>query len=314
MIPMKHTTVRQLTSLLSIVFLRLILFLLILSMKVTKHAQYIYQDQQFRDHLRRFGIVHLPGAIKMELLHKALYRVNFDIGQADSGIRISEVARANYHPNSTELLNLHYKSALPHLFELVLGVKEYVPLYGYAQVPIRFPDDLCNLGKGDRGDRRDREFDWDEQRRGWHIDNIPPSTSDRHDSSPINNFDATVVVLLSDTHGKYSGELVTYPGSHRILSSLLQQDKSLFHDLHTKGLNALPRHEKSDEILGSKPYHCLGKAGDVFILNYMNAHLPTCNLSPHIRYAAFFRIQGAAFPGFVEMPESMFDPLLHWKI
>jgi hypothetical protein len=82
---------------------------------------------------------------------------------------------------------------------------------------------------------------------------------------------------------------------------------------------AYPKNSKRDEVLGKDVYHCLGKAGDVFILNYMNAHLPNCNLSPFIRSAAFFRLMGGTFPAdlmihFTEKPESMFDPLLHWHI
>lgn len=235
--------------------------------------------------------------------------MNFDVGQFHKDLHYEGAARAGYTVNTSDVLNLHYKSVLPNLLELVLGPKEYSPFSGFSQVPIRFPGDLCD------GD--ERGFDPIYERQNWHIDSIARIEGIGH-ATEIKNFDTTIVILLSDTHGKNSGELATFPGSHLILSSLFRRDKQLIQQLKADGLAALPRHEKSDAILGTKPYHCLGKVGDMFILNYMNAHFPTCNLSPYIRYAAFFRFTGPAFPPdsvpHEERPESMFNPLIHWRI
>ena len=41
--------------------------------------------------------------------------------------------------------------------------------------------------------------------------------------------------------------------------------------------------------------HCVGHVGDVFIANYLTAHLIAPNASPEIRYAVYFRLKGEHF-------------------
>lgn len=284
------------------------------------HAQKIYNDTIFREYLKTYGVVHIPNAIRPEYVHRALKYVNYDIGQFHNDLKLDAASRGRYHSSHADIMNIYYKSFLPRLFEMILGPrdKNYMPLDDMAQLPIRFPDDLCE--NSEETDILQKESGFENQRKKWHVDNIAHIGDQGHHES-ILNFDATIVILLSDSHHKLSGELVTYPGSHRILGSYMKSNSSIYKNMHYIGLDALPRYDKSDAVLGSKPYHCLGKAGDVFILNYMNAHTPTCNLSPYIRYAAFFRLVGSEYPKelvhkheFKEIPTSMMNPLLHWKI
>ena len=48
-------------------------------------------------------------------------------------------------------------------------------------------------------------------------------------------------------------------------------------------------------VLGERlhVHRCTGRAGDVFLANYMTAHLIAPNTSPNTRYAMYFRIKSA---------------------
>lgn len=267
-------------------------------MVAEKHAKFIYNDPEFREFLKNYGVVHIPAAIGIDLIHHALYEANYKVGQLDPAISAKNSNRAQFHSTDSKMQNLYHKTFLPELMHSLVGVSR--PMYEGPQIPIRFPDDLC-------------EKNWTVRRRDWHIDNIA-HTGDGGHYKKIYNFDATVSVILSDNHGRNSGELVTYLGSHRILGKYFSENRSMYEDIHKIGLDALPRGEQTDEVFGSKPYHCLGRAGDIFILNYMNAHLPNCNDSPYIRYAAYFRFGNFPNGVIAERSEEFHNPLKAWHL
>ena len=102
-------------------------------------------------------------------------------------------------------------------------------------------------------------------------------------------------------------------GSHLKLAEYLSQDDRL-EKLAVHGHTALPTGEKTDALLGTEVVHCTGRAGDVFIANYLTAHLVAPNVSPNIRYAVYFRIRGPSFEGLSENRQSMLNPLMNWKL
>lgn len=183
-----------------------------------------------------------------------------------------------------EVLDLFNKSFLKHLFGHILGKKRSRYEMAIGNIYPRFPGDYCT---------RDMN---------WHIDYVDVyNTASGSNMSSIPNFDALVGILLSDSHGKRSGELCTFPSSHRALSNYYTRNPKQFENLHQVGgsygaypMNG-PGSNKRDEVLGTEVYHCLGKAGDVFILNYMNAHFVTCNQSPYIRNNVYFRVWGSTY-------------------
>ena len=102
-------------------------------------------------------------------------------------------------------------------------------------------------------------------------------------------------MLLNDLDEEHSGELCCYPGSHFALAEHLKSTDSTssmtnLEKLYVHGASALPNGPKTDDLFLRPAVHCLGKAGDAFILNFMTAHLIAPNISPHIRYAVYFRI------------------------
>ena len=84
-----------------------------------------------------------------------------------------------------------------------------------------------------------------------------------------------------------------------------------------KGNKALPTGEQTWELFKRPVFHGTGKAGDLFVANYMTAHFIAPNTSPHIRYAVYFRVQGPRFRARVQANknaryESMLDPWCDW--
>jgi hypothetical protein len=157
-------------------------------------------------------------------------------------------------------------------------------------------------------------------RRHWHIDGLPsdfiPGTTDHYGT--IHNFDMLCGVLLSDVHERMSGELCVYPGSHAQLAKHFSEVG--LQGIQTRGNAALPTGAHTDALFagasgGAPPavHHCIGKAGDVFLANYMTAHFVAPNCSADIRYAVYFRVHGPAFGGgAAHQSASMLNPWVHW--
>ena len=270
-------------------------------MIVKKHARLIYNDTTFRESLAKYGIAHVVGAISPELIRKILHDVNKRLRTADrSEYGYYNKGLGNYSFD-TDLPLYHEAfdySLLPHLFTLLLGPMNRPYKSDPLQVTIRLPGMFC--GK-------------DNLTRLWHLDAVGPNQINH--KPRIQNFDALVVILLSDSHGKYSGELSAYPQSHLRLSQWLTPER--LYALRHKGEKALPSGPLSDEIVGTKPFHLLGKAGDIFITNYMVCHYPACNKSPYTRYNLYYRIFGPTSPTRYyskERPQLMFEPIKHWNL
>lgn len=277
----------------------------------TRHAQAIYVDSKFRHSLRHYGVVHIPNAISMPSIHAALKLFNKEIGMLEFAA-VGSPHRSNRDGDKQpEVLDLFNKSFLRHLFERLLGPRDDNYEVTVGQLFPRFPDELCPNGAD------------------WHID-FSDAQAVKQSGYEVLNFDALVLVTLTDSHGIDSGELCTFPSSHQTLSKYYTANPHMFENLHQfGGIKGYP--PEYQDVIGDKAYHCLGKAGDVFILNYMNAHYGNCNSSPYIRNAVYFRVWGSTYPSYCmngnmgKISEntkkspcanrtSMLDPLVHWRI
>lgn len=94
----------------------------------------------------------------------------------------------------------------------------------------------------------------------------------------IRNFTALIGVLLSDLPSGYSGNFTVWPGTHRRYETYFRQ----------QGPQALL--EGMPPIDLPEPLQITGQAGDAVLCHYQLGHGIAGNGSPHIRYAAFFRL------------------------
>eukprot|EP00439_Symbiodinium_sp_Y106_P022339 s799_g2.t1 len=220
------------------------------------------------------------------------------------------ITNAKTFPRRPEITNLVNSSGLPIILRRLLGPRDSGPYrVESGQIALRFPGGMCIK------DTVDSDFqNFERIRQGWHIDGTPssfiPGVTDHW--GKITNFDALLGVLLSDTDANMSGELCCYPGSHMDLAGYFKQNG--LDDVANKGAAGLPTGQKTDSVLQKPPIHCNGKAGDVFLANYMVAHFIAPNTSQDIRYAVYFRIRGPSFDLDPLNKESMLDPLMNWSL
>ena len=128
--------------------------------------------------------------------------------------------------------------------------------------------------------------------------------------------------MRSDVDDAMSGELCVYPGSHTALAQYFNhgsgqgQGGNRLADVRTHGNTSLPTGPRTDELFDCPVHHCIGKAGDLFIANYMTAHFIAPNTAPDIRYAVYFRVSAPAFLAGRDKggmrPESMLEPWCDW--
>ncbi|CAE7703756.1 unnamed protein product [Symbiodinium sp. CCMP2456] len=259
------------------------------------------------ERLRLDGFVHIPNVVPRELVLAARKEINRQLGTATGG---TDQFKAKTFPRRPEITNLVNSSGLPIILRRLLGPRDSGPYrVESGQIALRFPGDMCIK------DSVDSDFqNFERIRQGWHIDGTPssfiPGVTDHW--GKITNFDALVGVLLSDTDANMSGELCCYPGSHMDLAGYFKQNG--VDDVANKGAAGLPTGQKTDSVLRKPPIHCNGKAGDVFLANYMVAHFIAPNTSQDIRYAVYFRIRGPSFDLDPFNKESMLDPLMNWSL
>ena len=256
------------------------------------------------------GFAHLPNAVAPHLVRAALREVNRELG-ASSG---RDTFRAKTFAQRAEVTALFNSSVLPLVMSRLLGPLPSAARYhqGSGQLALRFPGDMCPGSEPDAF----TPASFEALRLGWHIDGLPnnflPGLTDHF--GEIHNFDCLVGVLLEDVVERTSGELCVYPGSHLALAEHFRAT-NLLPRLYSEGNAALPTGPATDRVLQyTAPHHCLGKAGDVYLLNYTTAHFVNANTSPRIRYAVYFRVRGPAFGSSLHNLDGLLHPTAHWRL
>jgi len=285
--------------------------------EAARHAALSRLTPAFCTAFRDQGYCKLESLVPKELVLSARGEINRQLGE---GNKTSDAFKAKTFASHPAILSLVRDSAVPAVLSELLGGDEewYRARLGTGQLALRFPGDMCPAGTkcGPEGAISKAHFDG--IRKGWHIDGCPnqfiPGVTDHF--GKIHNFDMLIGVLLSDTvDKKMAGELVVYPGSHHALASYFKSNRDVLNKLRDKGMEHLPTAQT--DALFKQPVHCTGKAGDVFMANYMTAHLIAPNVSADIRYAVYFRVSGPAFEKTMAQGggnvSAMLDPWSTWK-
>ncbi len=131
-----------------------------------------------------------------------------------------------------------------------------------------------------------------------HIDGMYTPTNGVPEGT-IDNFTALAGVLLSDLPDENAGNFTVWPGSHRR------------HAEYFRGRGPRSLMDGMPKIDLGPPRQITGHAGDAILAHYLLAHGVAPNLSPHIRYACFFRL--TAIDHAPTRWESMCDPWLQWQ-
>ncbi|MBI3554151.1 MAG: phytanoyl-CoA dioxygenase family protein [Elusimicrobia bacterium] len=209
------------------------------------------------------GYTILPGVVGQDKIDEALREINHRLGAGrHQGMDAYADARDYWSEDvdAPALLALIFETPLWGLAESLIG-KGKLTRPNTAQIALRFP--AVNNSHGGPA---------------FHVDGFYSSDNAPHGKG-IDRFTMLAGILLSDAPKKYMGNFTACPGSHR---QLAQYIKSKGHKSLASGIG--------DKIELPDGVQITGKAGDAFLAHYQLAHDKEQNLSPHIRYMAYFRL------------------------
>jgi len=223
----------------------------------------VSQLRQFRDD----GYLVLRQAVPGLLVQRAIRAINHHLGS--EGMPPDELPRfraGSYCPGlgqTAPLTDLIRLSPVPALVEQLLGPGKLAPVGG-AQIALRFPSPPGQDAAAPSG----------------HLDGIGTGLNGSPKGSYSRSFSALAVVLLSDLATGNAGNFTVWPGSHLAYEAYFKERG--FAELYS----GMPRID-----LPHGPVMLTGQAGDVVISHHQIFHTAAPNTSPHVRYAAIFRLK-----------------------
>lgn len=239
---------------------------------------WIQKQQLYQD-----GYVQVPGVVPKVMVDTALRAINHSIGEGMSAEEMPRMRAQSYCRELTRepvITDLIQRTPAWSLAESAIGEGKIKPVGG-GQIALRFP------GLHDPPPPARPHLD------GMHspTNGVPEGT--------IQNFTALVGVLLSDLPTAHAGNFTVWPGTHH-------QYEAYFRE-HTPQslLNGMP------PISLPEPHPIIGGAGDIVLCHYELAHGVTPNVSPHVRYAIFFRLTHIEHE--TQKWESMTDIWREWE-
>jgi phytanoyl-CoA dioxygenase PhyH len=216
-----------------------------------------------KDSLRERGFVVLPGLVPRERRDGALRAINASLGQGLAPEDITRFHARSFCPElqrSGVLLDLFRGTPAVHAAASLVGPKGLDPVTT-AQIALSFP--VAEDAPSPPHPHLDGMYT---------PDNGVPAGS-------VLSFTMLAGIVLSDVETPSAGNLLVWPGSHRVLERYFRErgPRSL--------LDGMP-----DVNLG-RPEPVLARAGDVVLSHYQLAHAAGPNTSPHVRYAVYFRLK-----------------------
>jgi hypothetical protein len=207
------------------------------------------------------GYLQLAGLISQKQINVALRAINHSLGQGIKPQDIPKLRASSYCPEllgKPPITDLLFKSGLFSIAESLIG-KNRLRLSGGGQIALRFPNMEKPAGYAP------------------HIDGLYRE-GNRVSKGKIESFTMLGGVFLSDVPNQFWGNFAVWPGSHRLLQKHFQEygSQSL--------REGLPKMKMPD------PIQLTARAGDAILCHYQTVHTVVSNVSPHIRYAVFFRL------------------------
>lgn len=208
------------------------------------------------------GYLHVPDVVPNVMVDAALQAINACVGQGMDPEQMVKYRAQSYCPELqgqpviTDLLN---KTPAWSLAESLIGEGNLRPAGG-GQVALRFPS-LADPPPPPRP----------------HLDGMYSPTNGVPEGT-IQNFTMLAGVFLSDVSRDYAGNFTVWPGTHHLFETYFREHgpESL--------LDGMPKVEMPQAV------QLKVNAGDVALVHYQVAHAAAVNVSPHVRYAIFFRL------------------------
>lgn len=209
------------------------------------------------------GYVKLSGVIPQIMIDEALQAINHSIGEGMDPKEMPKFRAQSFCPdvkNETVISDLVNRTPVMTLAESLLGEGNLREIRG-GQIAVRFPT-LHDPPPAPRP----------------HLDGMY-SPNNGVPEGTIQNFTMLVGVYLSEVQRTYAGNFTVWPGTHRIYEEYFRT-----HGAESL-LNGMPPVDLPE------PLQVQVKPGDVVFSHYQVAHGVAANVSPHPRYALYFRLR-----------------------
>lgn len=239
----------------------------------------VLQKQEMYDQ----GFVKVPGVVPSIMIDAALRAINHSVGEGMKAEDMQIMRARSYcteiqsAPVITDLFN---RTPIVELAESVIGPGQVQPARG-GQIALRFP----SLQDPPRTP-------------GPHIDGMYSPTNGVPKGS-IQNFTMLVGVYLSSALHDNAGNLAVWPGTHHAFERHFQE-----HGAESL-LDGLPKVDMP------QPHQVPVEPGDVVLAHYQLAHGTAPNVSPHVRYAIYFRVTHPSHDR-ANWQAPMKDIWMHW--
>jgi hypothetical protein len=209
------------------------------------------------------GYVQLHGVVPGVMVEEALRAINHSVGEGMDPEKMLTFRSQSFCPelrNAPAITDLLNRTPAWALAESAIGEGRIQPVKG-GQIALRFPS-LQDPPNPPR----------------FHID----GTYSPHNGVPqgeIRNFTMLVGVFLSDVDRSFAGNFTVWPGTHHRFERYFREHgpQSL--------LEGVPKVEMPEAV------EFTAQAGVVVLCHYQVAHGVAQNVSPHPRYAIFFRLR-----------------------
>jgi hypothetical protein len=216
------------------------------------------QKQHFVDQ----GYVHISQAVSRAQVNAALRAINHSLGEGVPAETIETFRAQTYCPElrrDSIITDLYNRSHAAELAEALIGPGKVKPVTG-GQIALRFPSLVQSPPPP-----------------GPHLDGMYTPTNGVP-KGKIASFTMLLGVMLSDVADAFAGNLTVWPGTHRMYEQYFREHgpESL--------LEGMP------PVTLPQPVQLMGHAGDIVLCHYQLAHGVALNVSPHIRYAIYFRL------------------------
>jgi hypothetical protein len=229
------------------------------------------------------GFLLIPGVVPRVMVDAALRAINHSVGEGMAPDEMPIMRAQTYCREITQtpvISDLINGTPAFSLAESALEAGRVRPVKG-GQIALRFPSlqDPPGVPRP-------------------HVDG-KYSPNNGVQEGTISNFTMLAGVLLSDLNGPNCGNFTVWPGTHLLFEKYWRENgaESL--------LQGMPK------VAMPEPLQITGKAGDLVLAHWATAHGVAPNVSPHVRYACFFRLKHEDHDS--HALQTMTDIWMDWK-
>ena len=232
------------------------------------------------------GFVQIPGAVPSVMVDAAVKAINHSFGSGIDPAQIIDFQVRSFCPELRQapvITDLYNRTPVKELAESVIGAGKVNPVTT-GRIAVRFP--LLDVPPPPLRPHLDGRY-------------LPHTGVPKGE---LHSFTLLVGIALSEVTSNCAGNLVAWPGTHRLSEQYFRENGTYFLK-RDDSIEALPLEMPQPQMMTARP-------GDAFFVHYQVAHAAAPNISPHPRYAIYFRLRHVDHKA--QLFETLTDIWLGW--